>query len=53
MKILNALIFSFIILNLVKKGVLDFHITTVTDICMKEVVIAAFEEHFKAKLWKH
>ena len=38
MKMLNALIFSFIILNLVKKGVLDFHVTTATDICMKEVI---------------
>ena len=27
MKILNALIFSFIILNLIKKGILDFHVT--------------------------
>ena len=25
-------------LNLVKKGVLDFHVTTATDICMKEVI---------------
>ena len=38
MKMLNASIFSFIILKLVKKGILDFHITTATDICMKEVI---------------
>ena len=37
-KMLNASIFSFIILNLVKKGILDFHVTTATDICMKEVI---------------
>ena len=35
---LNPLIFSFIILNLVKKGILDFHVTTATDSCMKEVI---------------
>ena len=35
---LNTLIFSFIMLNLAKKGVLDFHVTTATDICMKEVI---------------
>ena len=34
---LNAWIFGFIILNLVKKGILDFYISTTTDICMKEV----------------
>ena len=28
--------FSFITLNLVKKGVLDFDVATATDICMKE-----------------
>ena len=29
---------SVIILNLVKKGILDFHVTTATvDLCMKEV----------------
>ena len=27
-KILNALIFSFLILNLIKKGIWDFHVTT-------------------------
>ena len=37
-KMLNASIFSFIILNLVKKGILDFHVTTATDICMKDVI---------------
>ena len=40
MKMLNALIFSFIILNLVKKGTLDFHVTTAIDTCMKEVIQA-------------
>ena len=35
---LNTSIFSFIILKLVKKGIFDFHITTATDICMKEVI---------------
>ena len=34
----NTSIFSFIILNLVKKGVLDFNVTTATDICMKEAI---------------
>ena len=34
-KMLNASIFSFIILNLVKKDILDFHVTTATDTCMK------------------
>ena len=35
---LHASNFSFIILNLVKKGILDFHVTTATvDLCMKEV----------------
>ena len=37
MKMLNASIFSVIILNLIKKGILDFHVTTAADICMKEV----------------
>ena len=34
-KLLNASIFSFIILNLVKKDILEFHVTTATDLCMK------------------
>ena len=38
MKMLNASIFSFIILILVKKSILDFHVTTATDIGMKEVI---------------
>ena len=38
MKMLNASIFSFIILNLIKKGILDFHVTTAADICMKDVM---------------
>ena len=37
MKMLNASIFSVIILNLIKKGILDFHVTTAADICMEEV----------------
>ena len=35
---LNALIFTFIILDLVKKGVSDFHIITATGIYIKEVI---------------
>ena len=35
MKMLNASIFSFTILNLVKKNIFDFHVTIATDICMK------------------
>ena len=38
MKILNASIFSFIILNLANKGILHFHVTTATDVYMKEVI---------------
>ena len=38
MKMLNASIFSFTILTLVKKGILDFYVTTVADVCMKEVI---------------
>ena len=34
-KMLNAIIFSFTILNLVKKDILDFRVTTATDICMR------------------
>ena len=33
-KMLNASIFSFLILNLIKKDILNFHITTATDICI-------------------
>ena len=36
MKMLNASVFNFIILNVVKKGISDFHVTTATDICLKE-----------------
>ena len=35
MKMLNASIFSFMILNLVKKNIFDFHVTIATDIRMK------------------
>ena len=38
MKMLNASIFSVVTLNLIKKGILDFHVTTVTGICTKEVI---------------
>ena len=38
-KMLNASIFSSMILNLVKKDIFDFHVTIATDICMK-----AYEE---------
>ena len=34
-------------------GVLDFHGTTATDICMKEVTDAPFVGHFEGKLRKH
>ena len=37
-KMLNVPIFSVTILNLIKKGILDFNVTTATDICMKEVI---------------
>ena len=37
MKTLNASIINFIILKSVKKVVLEFHVTTATDICLKEV----------------
>ena len=32
MKMMNASIFSFIILTLVKKGILDFHVSTDADV---------------------
>ena len=38
MKMLNASIYIFIILNFVKKDILDIHLTTATDICMKNVI---------------
>ena len=43
MKMLNASIFCFIILNLIKKGILDFHVTTAADIYMKEVTESTLE----------
>ena len=52
----NVTIFSFMILNLVKEVILDFHVTAVTDIClkhMKEVIRSCFVEHFKEKSWEH
>ena len=36
--ILNASIFSFLMLNLVQKYILDFHFTIATNIFMKEIV---------------
>ena len=38
MAMLNASIVNFIILNLVKKDAFHFHVTTATDISMKEVI---------------
>ena len=35
---LNASIFRFIILNSVKKCILDFHVTAAADTCMEDVV---------------
>ena len=59
MKMLNASIFSFIILKLVKKGILDFHVTAATDMCMKEVIDSCLRrvlwrrimETLKAIIW--
>ena len=50
MKMLNASIFNFIILNLVKKGILDFHVTTATDIFLKEVIHSCLRRALYAKL---
>ena len=36
-KLQKTLFFSFMILNLVTKGILDFHVTTAANICMKEL----------------
>ena len=44
----NASIFCFIILNLGKKGILDFHVTTAAEICMKEVI----ESCPRQSLWR-
>ena len=49
---LNASIFSLIILNLVKKGILDFHVTTTTDICMKEVIHSCLRRTLERKIMK-
>lgn len=38
MKMLNASIYIFIILNFAKKGILDIHLITAPDICMKNVI---------------
>ena len=45
---LNASIFSFIILNLVKKAILHFHVTTATDMCMKEII----DSWLRRALWR-
>ena len=37
MKMLDVWIFNFIIINLVKKGIWTLMLTTVVDMCMKEV----------------
>ena len=47
MKMLDASIFSFIILNLVKKGILEVHIPTTTNKCIKEVFDSSLEDHFE------
>ena len=49
---LNASIFSFIILNLVKKGILDFHVTIATDICMTEGIHSCFRRALGRKIMK-
>ena len=48
MKMPNASIFSFIILNLVKKRILDFHVTTAIDTAMKEVI----DSCLRGALWR-
>ena len=46
--------FQFYNLKFSQKIILDFHVTTATvDLCMKEVIIACFVEHFEGKLWRH
>ena len=50
MKMLNASIFSFIILNLAKKSILDFHVNTATDIGMKEVIDSCLRRAFWRKI---
>ena len=42
MKMLNVPIFSFIIINLVKKGILDLSVTTASDIYLKEDIESCF-----------
>ena len=37
------------ILNLVKKGILDFHVTTAADICMKDVM----ESCLRRAMWRN
>ena len=48
LKMLNVSILNFIILNPVNKGILDFHVTTTADICMKEVI----ESCLRRELWR-
>ena len=51
--------FSVLILKLVKKGILDFHVTAATDMCMKEVIDSCLRrvlwrrimETLKALIW--
>ena len=50
MKVLNASIFSFIILNLVKKSILDFYVTTATAICLKEVIYSCLRRALERKI---
>ena len=48
-KILNTSIFSFMILNLVKKGILDFHVTTAADICINDLM----ESCLRRAIWRN
>ena len=49
-KMLNASIFCFIILNLVKKGILDFCVITATGICMKKVIHSYLRRALERKI---
>ena len=44
--------FSVLILKLVKKGILDFHVTAATDMCMKEVIDSCLRRVFEGESWK-
>ena len=51
--ILNASIFSFLMLNLVQKYILDFHFTIATNIFMKEIVDSSMLRSLEVNSWKH